>query len=124
MYATTATTTLPLRIAKAAAKAGRGVLRVYSAFATRRRNRKALQDMLLWDDHLLHDIGLERGDVRWVLDTKRDFDPTRRLHSLAVERRSSDRDALREASLTVIEGGAEHSGIRTTAGRRRGTRAA
>jgi len=50
-----------------------------SAVFKARRNRKATRGLLEFDDRMLRDIGLTRGDVRSALSCRFDEDPTYRL---------------------------------------------
>ncbi len=61
-----------------------------------RRNRRAVTDLLRFDDHALADIGLTRGDVAAVLAGPALEDPSTRLRILAVERRAAKQAQLRE----------------------------
>ena len=105
MFTFTATPTLPLRITFATASAGRGVLRAVTTAYNRRRNRSALRELLNWNDRMLADIGLMREDVRCVLATSRQFEPSERLHVMAIERRATAlADARRCLDLAAVDG--------------------
>ncbi len=89
MFTTRASTTLPLRIAFAAATAGRGMLRAIMSAYKRRQNRIALRDMLHWNNQLLDDIGLTREDLRCALAMSWTSDPSKQLGVMAHERRTN-----------------------------------
>ena len=57
--------------------------------AQRIRNRRAVMQLLDWDDHALRDIGLTRADVRLSLGLPIGEDPSMQLMSWAAERRSA-----------------------------------
>ena len=52
---------------------------------SRRRQLMRINEL---DDHLLFDIGLDRGDVRWALDLPFSFDPGLELQRRALRNRS------------------------------------
>lgn len=60
------------------------------------RNRKQVVELLEFDDRMLADIGLMRGDVTSALASPLDVDPSTRLRVFAVERRAGMRAAARE----------------------------
>ena len=60
------------------------------------RNRRAVIGLLDFDDRMLADIGLMRGDVTSALASPRDVDPSTRLRLFAVERRASIRAQARD----------------------------
>jgi len=59
------------------------------------RNRRSVSQLLHWDDHMLKDIGVTRGDVLSVMAMPVTKDPSQRLTVLSVERRA----ALRAVTL-------------------------
>lgn len=61
-----------------------------------RSNRRRVGSMLDFDDHMLRDIGLTRGDVVASLSGPTFDDPSTRLRVLAVERRAGARAQARE----------------------------
>lgn len=65
------------------------------------RHRRAVSNLLAFDDHLLADIGLTRGDVAASLSVGGLGDPSTRLRILAVERRAGTR-ALRREAITAL----------------------
>lgn len=83
------------RSARLAALAKAVVATVTAAWRAR-RNRRVVRDLLAFDDHLLGDIGLTRGDVAAALSTGGLADPSTRLRILAVERRAGARAQRRE----------------------------
>ncbi len=66
----------------------------------RARSRRALSGILMFDDHLLRDIGLTRADVIDCLSTPLDGDPAdflearRRRNALAADRAASSGQRL------------------------------
>lgn len=63
---------------------------------TAHRHRRVVRDLLAFDDHMLRDIGLTRGDVTASLAMPVLSDPSTRLRILAVERRAGFRAQRRE----------------------------
>ena len=61
---------------------GNGLVARLGRFLARRRNRSELKELLRYDDRLLADIGLTRGDVEWALYQTHDSDGTEALASL------------------------------------------
>jgi hypothetical protein len=57
--------------------------------AQRIHNRRAVTDLLEWDNNALKDIGLTRTDVHLALGLPLSEDPSRRLADWALERRSA-----------------------------------
>ena len=55
------------------------------------KNRRSIARLLEWDDRMLRDIGLTRGDVHSVMATPVSEDPSQRLGALAGERRAAIR---------------------------------
>lgn len=53
------------------------------------RNRRDVRQLLEFDDHALHDIGLTRCDLHSALSSGPFEDPSRRLVVFAVERRAA-----------------------------------
>jgi uncharacterized protein YjiS (DUF1127 family) len=60
------------------------------------RNRRRVAKLLDWDDHMLGDIGLTKGDVYSAMVAPLGEDPSRRLSVLSVERRAAIRAEARE----------------------------
>jgi uncharacterized protein YjiS (DUF1127 family) len=69
--------------------ATRAVLALVKNVARRMRNRRAVMQLLDWDEHALRDIGLTRADVRLSLGLSWDEDPSMRLNDWASERREA-----------------------------------
>lgn len=92
---------VPVRLVAAA----RAVAMLANATWTAWRHRRAVRDLLTFDDHMLADIGLTRGDVAAALAT-RDWsvDPSTRLRILAVERRAGARAQRREIVAALSPG--------------------
>ena len=66
------------------------------------RNRRSVAKLLEWDDRMLRDIGLTRGDVCSVMALPASADPSCRLSELSGERRSAIRaDARERAGLSA-----------------------
>lgn len=64
------------------------------------RNRRSVAKLLEWDERMLRDIGLTRGDVHSVMALPASQDPSYRLSELSSERRAALRaDALERAGL-------------------------
>jgi uncharacterized protein YjiS (DUF1127 family) len=53
------------------------------------RNRQRIASLSDFDDHILSDMGLTRGDVRQALDVPFTHDPASELQRLALRNRSS-----------------------------------
>ncbi len=67
-----------------------------------RRHRREVTRLLAFEDHVLADIGLTRGDVAACLASSPLEDPSTRLRILAVERRAGRRaQALEHAARSV-----------------------
>jgi uncharacterized protein YjiS (DUF1127 family) len=67
------------------------------------RNRRSVAKLLDWDDRMLRDIGLTRGDVSSVMALPTGQDPSYRLNELSGERRAAIRaDARERAGLTRL----------------------
>ena len=65
------------------------------------QNRRSVAKLLEWDERMLRDIGLTRGDVCSVMALPSSQDPSYRLNELSSERRSALRAEARErAALT------------------------
>ena len=62
----------------------------------RYRIRRAVRELLAFDDRMLADIGLMRGDVTAALAGPVTVAPSTRLRILAVERRAGSRAPRRE----------------------------
>jgi uncharacterized protein YjiS (DUF1127 family) len=64
-------------------------------------NRRSVAKLLEWDERMLRDIGLTRGDVCSVMALPSGQDPSYRLSELSGERRAALRAEARErAALT------------------------
>ena len=59
-------------------------------------NRRSVKQLIDWDDRMLGDIGLTRGDVVSAMSGTVGDDPGRRLSFLASERRRAERATARE----------------------------
>jgi uncharacterized protein YjiS (DUF1127 family) len=68
---------------------GRTVRALMKNVAQRVKNRRAVNQLLGWDDHALRDIGLTRADVRLSLALPWREDPSSRLCDWAHERRAA-----------------------------------
>lgn len=92
------------------AKAAAAVVRAWTIY----RNRRAVGQLLAFDDHMLRDIGLTRGDVAASLAMPHGEDPSTRLRILAVERRAARRaqqiEALRASAQLAAEAAIAPSG--------------
>jgi uncharacterized protein YjiS (DUF1127 family) len=90
-----------------------GVLNRIAALWTLVKNRRAVSELLSLDDHMLHDIGVSRGDVSEVLAAPGDASGhlAARVLRQRVEERARLRDRLRlvhrlsEKSAQVNEAG-------------------
>jgi uncharacterized protein YjiS (DUF1127 family) len=60
------------------------------------RNRRAVAHMLAFDDHMLRDIGVTRGDVHAAMSAPISDDPSHTLAGFAHERRAAFRANARE----------------------------
>ena len=60
------------------------------------RNRRSVAKLLEWDERMLRDIGLTRGDVCSVMALPSGQDPSYRLSELSGERRAALRAEARE----------------------------
>ena len=70
-------------------------------------NRRSVAKLLEWDERMLRDIGLTRGDVCSVMALPSGQDPSYRLSELSGERRAALRaDARERAALTRLTRGA------------------
>lgn len=99
--------TRPLhRLGGGAAAVVRGAVSVVASLVRSWRNRRVVGDLLEFDDRMLADIGLMRGDVTAALSSPTGTDPSTRLRIFAVERRAGlraqaiEREAQRAARLT------------------------
>ncbi len=61
------------------------------------RHRRDIATLLAWDDRALDDIGVTRADVQLALALPASEDPSLRLRTWALERRSARQAAQREA---------------------------
>jgi uncharacterized protein YjiS (DUF1127 family) len=50
------------------------------------QNRRSVNRLLEFDDRMLRDIGLTRGDVDWALSARMSEDPSQRLRTLRPSR--------------------------------------
>ncbi|MER2605681.1 MAG: DUF1127 domain-containing protein [Siculibacillus sp.] len=80
-------------VAGVVANASTAVVKAWTLY----RNRRAVRELLAFDDRMLADIGLMRGDVTAALSGPATVDPSTRLRILAVERRAGSRAQRREA---------------------------
>ena len=69
--------------------AARAVFALLKFVARRWANRRAVRDLLDWDDNALRDIGLTRADVRLALGLPMSEDPSVRLTDWVSERRTA-----------------------------------
>jgi uncharacterized protein YjiS (DUF1127 family) len=60
------------------------------------QNRRSVAKLLDWDERMLRDIGLTRGDVSAVMALPAGQDPSYRLSELSGERRAAIRAEARE----------------------------
>ena len=60
------------------------------------KNRRSVSQLAGWDDHMLRDIGLTRGDVHSALPRRFADDPSYRLSAFSAERKSAARAQSRE----------------------------
>lgn len=67
-----------------------GVSRVAAAW-TAVKNRRLVSQLASWDDRMLGDIGVTRGDVQSALAAGLVEDPSSRLNALAAERKFAAR---------------------------------
>jgi len=74
-----------------------GVLNRLAALWTLVKNRRAVSELLSLDDHMLHDIGVSRGDISEVLAAPGDASGqlAARVLRQRVEERARLRDRLR-----------------------------
>jgi uncharacterized protein YjiS (DUF1127 family) len=63
------------------------------------QNRRSVGRLAEWDDRMLSDIGLTRGDVHAALAGRVAEDPSARLEVLSSERRSAARARRREEAV-------------------------
>jgi len=67
------------------------------------QNRRSVAKLLEWDERMLRDIGLTRGDVCAVMALPAGQDPSYRLSELSGERRAAIRAEARErAGLSML----------------------
>ncbi|GLK78834.1 DUF1127 domain-containing protein [Methylopila turkensis] len=81
--------------AKVAIFVARDVMRRAAAVAVAWRRRNDLRELARFDDRMLADLGLSRGDVASAASEPMWRDPTLRLSALAIERRAAERDHVR-----------------------------
>jgi uncharacterized protein YjiS (DUF1127 family) len=60
------------------------------------KNRRSVNRLTDWDDRMLSDIGLTRGDVHSALASSFADDPSYRLSAFSGERKSAARAQVRE----------------------------
>lgn len=96
-------------LAAATATVARAVINLWRALM----HRRTVLEMASFDDRMLSDIGLTRGDVHAALSLPMDSDPSARLRILAVERRAGNRALARER-LAARRAGAFEGTTRTT----------
>ncbi len=91
--------------------AGHSVWAILKSVAQRVRNRRAVMQLLDWDEHALRDIGLTRADIHLSLALPLREDPSTRLMFWSLERRSArllkNREACRPgepAHLRLVSG--------------------
>jgi uncharacterized protein YjiS (DUF1127 family) len=65
------------------------------------QNRRSVAKLLEWDERMLRDIGLTRGDVCSVMALPAKQDPSYRLSELSGERRAALRADARERAALV-----------------------
>ncbi len=65
------------------------------------RNRRSVKLLVAWDDRMLNDIGLTRGDVVSAMSGSIGDDPGYRLSALASERRRAERAAAQQRLAAV-----------------------
>ena len=96
MSAFAPTPSLARRLAAIAARGTRAVASNVAWYVRAYLNRRIAIGMMEFDDRMLKDIGLTRGDVHASIVGPVDSDPTVRLRILAVERRAATRASARE----------------------------
>jgi uncharacterized protein YjiS (DUF1127 family) len=69
--------------------AGRAVWAFVKNVALRMKNRRAVVQLLDWDEHALRDIGLTCADVHLSLALPLSEDPSTRLAAWSMERRAA-----------------------------------
>jgi uncharacterized protein YjiS (DUF1127 family) len=84
--------------------AARAVLALLMSVAQRWENRRAVKNLLDWDDHALRDIGLTRADVRLALGLRFTEDPSARLSNWVSERRAARLSRAERDARPVGEG--------------------
>ncbi|WP_407048322.1 DUF1127 domain-containing protein [Methyloraptor flagellatus] len=67
-----------------------------AAYWNAHMRRREVRELLGWNDHMLKDIGITRGDVASAYASPYPVDPTARLKIMAVERRAAAREQARE----------------------------
>ena len=67
----------------------------------RAQNRRSVAKLLEWDERMLRDIGLTRGDVCAVMALPAGQDASYRLSELSIERRAAIRAEGRERAALV-----------------------
>lgn len=96
MSAFAPTPSLARRLAASVARGTRAVANAVAWYVRAYLNRRVAIGMMDFDDRMLRDIGLTRGDVHASIVGPIDSDPTVRLRILAVERRAASRATARE----------------------------
>ncbi|MFD1704505.1 DUF1127 domain-containing protein [Methylopila henanensis] len=87
--------------AKVAIFVARDVMRRATAVAVAWKRRGDLRELAHFDDRMLADLGLSRGDIASAASEPMWRDPTLRLSALAVERRAAARDHARWRRETI-----------------------
>ena len=96
MFAPTADPSLARRLIALAASGTWAVARGASRIVRAYLNRRVAMGMMEFDERMLKDIGITRGDVHASIVSPSGGDPTARLRILAVERRAASRAAASE----------------------------
>ena len=103
MAATDCTTEQPATAVERLLELTAAVLAPITALWRVAHNRRSVAKLLEWDDRMLRDIGLTRGDVCSVMALPARQDPSYRLNELSGERRSALRaDARERAGLSQL----------------------
>ncbi|WP_417772322.1 DUF1127 domain-containing protein [Stappia sp.] len=87
----------PNRLSIAALAVGglSGLGQALSSYWRRRRNRIQISELMYFEDHMLADLGITRGDVAASLATSDAVDPSIQLALLRNERKASALSARR-----------------------------
>lgn len=65
--------------------------------------RREIMTLTEWDDHMLRDIGITRGDLHAAFASPAATDPSLRLSVMAVERRAANRAQAEERLAALAE---------------------